>query len=118
MKVEAAGMRSKKSCLEGMNPLGMDVFSSDGRRIGRVTGFVQEALRGEHGKAEGFSDLFSEGRDHSTDRRILIDSQGSIAQAQITVPIHLMAIDWRASRVNLSLSLSQIERAPHHRSNA
>ncbi len=97
----------------GMDPEGLDAYSSDGQLVGRVVGFLEEIPMNEAELAEVPVDLLSSSIESAKSRRVLIDGHGYISQANIILPIDQLEIDWRGRRVVLPLTMAQIEHMPH-----
>ena len=100
--------------ISGDNPMGLEVYSSDGQLIGRIHGYVDESPDDEGDTAEGAVDLTDRAGNLLGERRVIIDGQGYVTQAEIAVPLSQLALDYKGRRATLPMTLAQVEQIPHH----
>ena len=100
--------------ISGDNPMGLEVYSSDGQLIGRIHGYVDEVPEDEEDFEEGAIDLTDRAGHLLGARRVVIDGQGYVTQAEIAVPLTQLTLDYKGRRATLPLTLAQIEHIPHH----
>ena len=99
--------------ISGENPLGLEVFSSDGQPIGRINGYVEAIAETEEDTAEGQVDVIDREGHLLGPRRVTIDGRGYVTQAEIAVPLSTLVLDFKGRRATLPMTLTQIEQIPH-----
>ena len=104
------GMQSED--LSGDNPLGLEVYSSDGQLVGRIGGYVEEVEDDTEDIEGSQTDLIDSHGDLIGPRRVIIDGHGYVTQSQIALPEDQITYDFRGRRATLPYTLAQIEQIP------
>lgn len=109
-----AGQGMHSDDLSGDNPLGLEVYSSDGQLVGRIAGYMEE-IEDDTEDIEGSQvDLVDSHGDLIGPRRVIIDGHGYVTQSQIAIEEDQIEYDFKGRRAVLPLTLAQIEQIPQN----
>ncbi len=109
-----AGQGMHSDDIRGDNPLGLEVYSSDGQLVGRIAGYVEEVEDDTEDMEGSQVDLVDSHGDLIGPRRVVIDGHGYVTQSQIAMPEDQIEYDFKGRRATLPLTLAQIEQIPQN----
>src|SRR5579883_2398840 len=92
--------------------VGMEVFSTDGQPVGRVTGYVAQIPEDEIGMVKEPADPIELGSRQEHSRHVLVDGHGYVTQAIFSVPEEQIEVDERGRRITLRMSMEEIRELP------
>jgi len=95
--------------------VGMDAYSKDNQYIGSVYLVVPEEPEDEVAAEQERVDPLGKSGHVEVPEHVAINGIGTVLQANLTVSIPELSIDWKGRRVTVPMTLAQIEAMPRDR---